>query len=86
MNICFITDKPETTSHPVIGGVLQQLSVNHAIRLLDVLGLTEDEAIARENAYPVADLYLLKSHTLQALKVAGYLEKRGALVVNSSTS
>ena len=86
MNICFITDNPETAAHPVMGRVLQQLTVRYTVRLLDVAALTGDEAVLREKQYALADIYLLKSHTLQALEVARYLEHRGALVVNSSAS
>ena len=86
MKICFIADSPETTSHPVIGGVLRGLSADHAVRLLDVRTLTADEAILREKAHPPADLYLLKSHASQALAVAHELERRGDLVVNSWAS
>ncbi len=86
MNICFITDNPDTTTHPVIGMVLRHLSVKHTVRLLDVQTLTGDEPIAQEAVRSLAHIYLLKSHTLQALKVAHYLEQRGALVVNSCSS
>ena len=86
MDICLILDNPETTRHPVIGTVLQQLRARHAVRLLDVHRLTGDEAIAHEAAHPVANMYLLKSHTRQALEVAHHLEQRGALVVNSWAS
>ena len=86
MNICFITDNPETAGHPVIGRILQQLTLTHAVRLLDVAALTGDEAIVHENEHALADIYLLKSHTLQALEVAHHVEQRGALVVNSSAS
>ena len=86
MNICFITDNPETTRHPVIGVVLKHLSERHNLRLLDVQTLTGDEAVAKEEANPLADIYLLKSHTRQALKVARRLEERGAVVINSWAS
>lgn len=86
MNICFIVDNPETTGHPVVGKVLRQLSLTHTVRLLDVHKLTGDEAIAQEEAHPLADIYLLKSHTLQALQIAHSLEQRGALLVNSWAS
>ena len=83
MNICLIMDNPETPHHPVIGVALEKLRTIHSIRLLDVRALTEAEAIAAEESYPMADLYLLKSHAPQALAVAHALEQRGALVVNS---
>ena len=86
MDICLIMDNPETTRHPVIGVVLQQLSLTHTVRLLDVHKLTGDEAIAHEEMHPLADIYLLKSHTLQALKVAHHLEQHEALMVNSWAS
>ncbi|HCI80968.1 MAG TPA: alpha-L-glutamate ligase, partial [Ktedonobacter sp.] len=37
----------------------------------------------QESKYPLADLYLLKSHAPQALDVAQDVEQRGGLVVNS---
>lgn len=86
MDICLIMDNPETPRHPVIAVALQQLSTTHNIRLLDVRPLTGTEAIAEEEKYPVADLYLLKSHAPQALDVARALEQKGALVVNSWAS
>jgi len=86
MDICLIMDNPETPRHPVIAVALQQLSATHSIRLLDVRPLTGAEAIAEEEKYPMADLYLLKSHAPQALDVAHALEQKGALVVNSWAS
>src|SRR5437667_12070371 len=86
MDICLILDNPDTTRHPVIGTVLQQLGARHTVRLLDVHRLTGDEAIAHEAVHPLANMYLLKSHTRQALEVAHHLEQRGALVVNSWAS
>jgi ribosomal protein S6--L-glutamate ligase len=82
MHICLIMDNPETPHHPVIGVALQKLRATHNVRLLDVRTLTDDEAIAEEERYPSADLYLLKSHAPQALAVAHVLEQKGALVVN----
>jgi len=76
-------DNPETPHHPVIGVALQKLRATHNVRLLDVRTLTGAEAIAAEEQYPLADLYLLKSHAPQALAVAHVLEQKGALVVNS---
>ncbi|HEX9131224.1 MAG TPA: hypothetical protein VF844_02910, partial [Ktedonobacteraceae bacterium] len=86
MDICLIMDNPETPRHPVIAVALQQLSATHSIRLLDVRPHTGAEAIAEEEKYPLADLYLLKSHAPQALEVAHALEQKGALVVNSWAS
>ncbi len=83
MDICLIMDNPETPHHPVIGVALQKLRATHNVRLLDVRKLTDAEAIAEEEQYPLADLYLLKSHAPQALAVARMLEQKGALVVNS---
>src|SRR5438552_1795497 len=83
MDICLIMDNPETPHHPVIGVALQKLRATHNVRLLDVRPLTDAEAITEEEKYPLADLYLLKSHAPQALAVAHMLEQKGALVVNS---
>ncbi|HLX57238.1 MAG TPA: hypothetical protein VKR83_09460 [Ktedonobacteraceae bacterium] len=86
MHICLIMDNPETPQHPVIAVALQQLSAIHTVRLLDVRALTGAQAIQEEERYPLADLYLLKSHAPQALEVAHVLEQKGALVVNSWAS
>src|SRR3989442_4475446 len=83
MDIWLLMDNPETPRHPVIAVALQQLSATNSIRLLGVRPLTGAEAIAEEEKYPMADLYLLKSHAPQALDVAHALEQKGALVVNS---
>jgi ribosomal protein S6--L-glutamate ligase len=82
MNICLIVDNPDTRRHPVIGVLLQKLSTRHGVRLLDVRGLTSADAVAQEERRELADVYLLKSHAVQALDVAYRLEQRGAVVVN----
>ncbi len=81
MQICLLIDNPETRDHPVIAVVLQKLSVNHRVRLLDVRQPTSSKALAAEE--PLADLYLLKSHAREALDLAHVLEQRGARVINS---
>jgi ribosomal protein S6--L-glutamate ligase len=86
MRICLIMDNPETPQHPVIAVALQKLASRHSVRLLDVRGLTDEQAIEREQAQEQADLYLLKSHAPQALTLAHMLEERKALVVNSWAS
>lgn len=86
MDICLIMDNPETPHHPVIAVALRHLSATHNVRLLDVRTLTGIEAIAEEEKYPLADLYLLKSHSPQALDLAHALEEKGALVINSWAS
>ena len=83
MDICLIMDNPETPHHPVIGVALQKLRATYTVRLLDVRTFTDAEAIAEEEQYPLADLYLLKSHAPQALAVAQHLEQKNALVINS---
>lgn len=86
MKICLIMDNPATLQHPVIGVAWQKLGERHEVRLIDVQSLTEEQAIAQEQTYPQANLYLLKSHARQALGLAHFLEQRGALVVNSWAS
>ncbi len=86
MDICLIMDNPETPHHPVIAVALRQLSATHNVRLLDVRALTGAEAIAEEEKYSLANLYLLKSHAPQALDVARIMEEKGALVINSWAS
>ena len=83
MTICLIMDNPETTHHPIIAVALEQLRTTHPVRMLDVRTLTSDKAIAQERTQPLADLYLLKSHSSQALDVAHFVEQQGAFVVNS---
>ena len=83
MNICLVMDNPETLHHPVIAVALQQLRITHAVRMLDVRTFTGNEAIMQEGRQLLADLYLLKSHTPQALDVAHFVEQQGALVLNS---
>ncbi len=83
MNICLIMDNPETSHHPVIAVALERLRSNHAVRMFDVRTLTGNEAITQESRHQLADLYLLKSHSSQALDVAHFVEQQGALVVNS---
>jgi ribosomal protein S6--L-glutamate ligase len=83
VNICLIVDNPDTRRHPVIGVLLHKLSTCHSVRLLDVRGLTSAEAVAQEEGRALADVYLLKSHAVQALDVAYRVEQRGALVVNA---
>ena len=83
MNICLIVDNPDTRRHPVIGVLLHKLRTSHSVRLLDVRGLTSAEAVAQEEGRALADVYLLKSHAVQALDVAYRAEQRGALVVNT---
>ena len=86
MNVCFIVDNAKTKEHPVLGAALEQVTLTHSARLLHIAGLTGDQAIACEIDYPLADIYLLKSHLPQALEVARHLEERGALVINSFAS
>jgi ribosomal protein S6--L-glutamate ligase len=81
MDICLLMDNPETPHHPVLGAVLHTLSSQHKVRLLDVRNYNQQAL--REEALPLADLYLLKSHALEALELAQYLEQQGARVVNS---
>src|ERR1051326_7102498 len=83
MNVCLILDNPATLNHPVIGSACQQLQARHATRLLDVCSLTFADALALEGRFPLADLYLLKSHAPQALELARTLEERGARILNS---
>lgn len=86
MHLCLIMDNPETPQHPVIAVALQALSARHTVRLLDIRGLSSLEASALEKGQQAADLYLLKSHALQALELAAELERDGRRVINSSSA
>ena len=86
VEICLIADSFEVTAHPVIGAALRDLRSRHAVRLLDVSGLSSERAVNCGRGHPLADIYLLKSHAAQALELARDLEQRGACVVNSFAS
>lgn len=86
MHICLIMDNPETPHHPIIAAALHTLSTRHAVRLLDILTLSGTQAIELEATHEPADIYLLKSHSPQALELAHALELDGRLVVNSWSS
>lgn len=83
MHICLLMDNPETPRHPVLSVALETLQARHTVRLLDVAGISSAQARDLESKEQPADLYLLKSHTLQALELARMLESQGRRVVNS---
>lgn len=83
MHICLLMDNPETPRHPVLSVALETLQARHTVRLLDLAGISAAQAYELESKEQPADLYLLKSHTLQALELARMLENQGRRVVNS---
>ena len=83
MHICLLLDNPETPRHPVLSVALETLQARHTVRLLDVAGISAAQAHELESKERPADLYLLKSHTPQALELARMLENQGRSVVNN---
>ncbi|MET9962893.1 alpha-L-glutamate ligase [Streptomyces sp. NPDC006326] len=77
MRICLITPEPD---HPLLAAATAVLRVGgHRVDSLDpaAAGAAPDD---------LADVYLLKSRTAQALALAEELERRGAPVVNSAAA
>ncbi|OKK17385.1 alpha-L-glutamate ligase [Streptomyces sp. CB00455] len=78
MRIGLITPEP---GHPLLAATTALLAPAHSVEALDPL--------ARDNparASVLADVYLLKSRTPQALDLARDLERRGAPVVNTAAA
>jgi ribosomal protein S6--L-glutamate ligase len=74
-SVCFVVDR----DHPVIAATADRVSRGHRVAFVD------PQACPRE-AEPIADVYLLKSHTPRAIELAQRLEARGARVVNTSAA
>ncbi|MDJ0342648.1 alpha-L-glutamate ligase [Streptomyces sp. H10-C2] len=78
--VCFLTDKPD---HPLLAATARLLTDHHQTSLVEF----KDPAFAAEPAPDaLADVYLLKSHTPRAIRLARALERRGARVLNSAAS
>ncbi|WP_328535796.1 ATP-grasp domain-containing protein [Streptomyces sp. NBC_00344] len=76
-----LTDKP---GHPLLAATASVLvGAGHQVEFLDP-GAPAPGAPAGGEDDGVADVYLLKAHTPEALALARGLEERGALVVNSA--
>src|SRR6266705_2190518 len=88
LDICIILDTL-TTDDTAVALLEQRLRARqpiHHVRRLGMLELSASDAIAQEEQTSLADLYLLKSGVPQALELAFYLEKRGAMLINSPAS
>jgi ribosomal protein S6--L-glutamate ligase len=78
MRIGLITPDP---GHPLLAATTALLSPDHRVEVLDPsLGPSASDGA------PVADVFLLKSRTPQALRLARHLEGLGAPVLNSSAA
>ncbi|MEV5732676.1 alpha-L-glutamate ligase [Streptomyces sp. NPDC052292] len=78
MRIGLITSDP---GHPLLAATTALLADEHTVLTLD-----PRTAPAPEPSEPVADVYLLKARTPQAISLARALEERGARVVNSAAA
>ncbi|MFD3518935.1 RimK family alpha-L-glutamate ligase [Streptomyces sp. NPDC058653] len=83
MRICLITPRPD---HPLLAGMTALLGSRHRIESIDPTMDGQLAAYEGESAVPLADVYLLKARTPQALALARSLEGRGATVVNSAAA
>ncbi|MFD0277156.1 RimK family alpha-L-glutamate ligase [Kitasatospora sp. NPDC127111] len=82
MRICLLTPDP---GHPLLAATAALLAPDHRVESLDPT--TGDTPPAeRLGPGPLADVYLLKARTPQALALARHLEERGAPVVNSAAA
>jgi ribosomal protein S6--L-glutamate ligase len=74
-SVCFVVDR----DHPVITATAERVSREHPVAIIDPQACPRD-------ADPIADVYLLKSHSAKAIELARKLEARGARVVNTSVA
>ncbi|MFI9104946.1 RimK family alpha-L-glutamate ligase [Streptomyces fildesensis] len=85
--VCFLTDKPD---HPLLAATAALLADRHHahVEFTDPATIPADapESVPESAPDPLADVYLLKSHTPRAIRLARALERRGARVVNSAAS
>lgn len=83
MRISVITARPD---HPLLTAMAGKLPDGHSIEWVDPE--THGHGSAQEGVLnsPLADIYLLKARTHQALALAESLEDRGATVVNSAAA
>ncbi|MFF1908444.1 RimK family alpha-L-glutamate ligase [Kitasatospora sp. NPDC058218] len=82
MRICLLTSDP---GHPVLAATAALLAPHHRVESLDPDGGDAPPAELLGPG-PLADVYLLKSHTPRGLALARHLEERGAPVVNSAAA
>lgn len=78
LRIRVLTDKPD---HPLLVAATGLLASHHDVGFLDpgaVRTARDDE--------PLADVYLLKSHTPRAISLARDWERRGAVVLNTAAA
>lgn len=83
MRICLITPRPD---HPLLAATAALLAADHRVETLDPAGGGGTPPAERIGPGPLADVYLLKARTPQALALARHLEERGALVINSAAA
>ncbi|MEU6233084.1 alpha-L-glutamate ligase [Kitasatospora sp. NPDC047058] len=82
MRVCLLTPDP---GHPLLAATAALLAPDHRVESLDpTTGDTPPDG--RLGPGPLADVYLLKARTPQALALARHLEERGAPVINSAAA
>jgi glutathione synthase/RimK-type ligase-like ATP-grasp enzyme/aminoglycoside phosphotransferase (APT) family kinase protein len=78
VKVCLLTDTPE---HPLLAAFSDLLGGRH-----DIVVVNASSGAGPENRDPSAEMYLLKSHTSQALALARVAESRGGKVINSAAA
>ncbi|WP_308401983.1 alpha-L-glutamate ligase [Streptomyces sp. RKAG293] len=81
--VCFLTDKPD---HPLLAATAALLADRHHAHVEFTDPAAVPESVPESAPDALADVYLLKSHTPRAIRLARALERRGARVVNSAAS
>ncbi|MFI6847368.1 alpha-L-glutamate ligase [Kitasatospora sp. NBC_00085] len=83
MRICLLTPDP---GHPLLAAATAALlAADHQVETVDPTG-DDTPPAERLGPGPLADVYLLKARTPQALALARHLEEYGAPVVNSAAA
>ncbi|MFJ6750037.1 RimK family alpha-L-glutamate ligase [Streptomyces sp. NPDC091266] len=89
MRICLITAAPD---HPLLAAATALLAPRHHVEFIDpdrAPGAVPGSGVppaGHDGSGPLADVYLLKSHTPRGLALAARLEERGAPVLNSAAA
>jgi ribosomal protein S6--L-glutamate ligase len=83
VRIALITDRPD---HPVLAAMVDELRIRHRVAVVSVGAGVDPAELAAQEGRALADVYLLKSHTAEALEFAHRLETCGGMVINSWAS
>lgn len=82
--VCFLTDKPDHALLAATAALLRERHHSH-VEFTDPASVAQPGETA-ETGTALADVYLLKSHTPRAIRLARALERRGARVINTAAA